>query len=156
MLGKNKILKQAEKIVKDFFKKATIDADFDISEEKKENEIMILVKVKTQDPQALIGRRGLVLSDAQLLLGKILRHKLKEQIYFYLDVNGYKESKIMFLKDLAKELANKAKLENKEQIFPTMTSFERRIIHTEIANMGGLITESQGEGDSRRVVVKPA
>ena len=36
-----------------------------------------------------------------------------------------------------------------------MSSYERRIIHTELSQRSDIITESQGDGFDRHVVIKP-
>ncbi|RAE44491.1 single-stranded DNA-binding protein, partial [Burkholderia multivorans] len=42
-----------------------------------------------------------------------------------------------------------------EFAFKAMNSFERKIIHDQVAK-AGLVSESEGEGDGRHVVVRPA
>jgi spoIIIJ-associated protein len=38
---------------------------------------------------------------------------------------------------------------------PPMSSFERRLVHLALVDEAGVKSESEGEGDHRRVVVKP-
>jgi spoIIIJ-associated protein len=36
-----------------------------------------------------------------------------------------------------------------------MNSFERRVVHVTLAEASGVVTESEGEGANRRVVIRP-
>ena len=60
-----------------------------------------------------------------------------------------------YLKDMAKNLADQVSLTKEEKILPPMSAYERRIIHAELAQRTDVITESQGDGFDRHVVIKP-
>lgn len=147
---KNK--KKIEKILKEFFKKLTFDVDFDIKDAENEN---LKLDLKVEDSQVLIGTQGRILYSLQMILGKIIRKQLDEQIYLDIDINQYKQNKVKHLTYTAKEVADRVSLNNEEEILPEMSSYERRIIHMALASRGGIATESIGQGFERRVVVKP-
>ena len=46
-------------------------------------------------------------------------------------------------------------MSQKEKAFPPMPADERRIIHLELAKREDIVTESEGEGEDRKVIVKP-
>jgi len=114
------------------------------------------IKIKTDEPQILIGRDGETLLEIQNILKKILRKKIKEQIFISVDINEYKEKKLIYLKELAKEIADEVALAKKEKILSPMKSYERRMIHLEISKREDVKSESIGEGPERRVVIKPS
>lgn len=149
-----KYIKKAEKIVKEFFKKTTLEVDFEIKQGETDNTLDI--NLKAEEPQMLIGRGGATLSDIQSLLGRILRKKLTEELYINLDINQYKENKIQYLKDLAHEMADEVALNKAIKEMPIMNSFERRVIHMELADRSDVNTDSEGQGLERRVVIKPS
>ena len=111
--------------------------------------------IKLEEPQILIGQGGQTLFEIQRLLRTILNKKLQTVFYLNLDINDYKKKKIDYLKDLAKDLANEVALTKQEKSLPPMPSYERRIIHAELAQRTDVATESQGEGPDRHIIIKP-
>lgn len=73
----------------------------------------------------------------------------------FVDVNNYRKERERLIVDLAKAAARKAVLEKTNVPLPAMNSYERRIVHTELATRPDVTTESTGEGPSRAVVIKP-
>ncbi len=146
-------LEKIKKITKEFFQKTTFDISLDFSTEE---ENTLLIKVKTEDPQILIGEKGQTLADIQHLLKIILRKKTEELFYINVDINDYKKKKADYLKELANSVADDVILSKEEKVLNPMRAFERRIIHMELAERSGVITESIGERDERKVVIKPS
>lgn len=146
-------LEKIRKITKEFFQKTTFDVSLDFSTQE---ENTLLIEVKTEDPQILIGERGQTLADIQHLLKIILRKKTEELFYVNVDINDYKKKKAEYLKELANSMADDVILSKEEKALSPMRAFERRIVHMELAERSGVITESIGERDERKVVIKPS
>lgn len=70
------------------------------------------------------------------------------------DLNNYHSDKEKMIVELAKAAAKKASVTRSDVSLPPMNSYERRLVHNEIATRPDLKTESTGEGNARRVVVK--
>ena len=145
-------LEKLKEIIERFFQKMSFQVQIE-KEELKEN--VLIINLKTEEPQVLIGGGGKTLVDLQKILGKIIRRKAGKEIFLDLDINQYKKNKIEYLKDLAKSTADEVALSKKEKILPPMPSYERRIIHLTLAEREDVQTESQGEEPERRVVIKP-
>jgi spoIIIJ-associated protein len=143
--------KKIEKEVKEFFSNLGIDFELKIS--KSDNTFKI--DVQTKEFQGLIGEKGETLIEIQHLLNVILKRKIKEEIFIDLDIAGYKEKKIRYLKELAKSVADEVALTKKEKILEPMPAYERRIIHLELASRSDVTTESIGKEPKRRIVIKP-
>jgi len=152
MIEENKI-KQAQEVVLEFFNKMTLPV---VIEEKSAKENVLKMEVHSQEAQALIGYQGKNLGDIQSVLSKIIRKKLGEEFFLDIDVNGYKSEKEQRFCDLAQDAADEAVATGHEKILFPMNAFERRLIHTELAKRSDVKTESIGEGEERRVVIKPA
>ncbi|MBU2539714.1 hypothetical protein KJ786_00925 [Patescibacteria group bacterium] len=114
----------------------------------------IELNIKVDDPQILIGERGQTLNEIQRLLRVVLNKKLDKAFYLNLDINEYRKKKTEYLKTMARELADEVVLTKEEKVLSPMSSYERRIIHAELAGRPDIITESEGEGLERRVVIK--
>ena len=145
-------LEEIKKTVKEFFKKATLEVEIEFLPL---NDLTLPINLKTEDPQILIGQGGQTLSELQHLLKAILRRKIKENFYIDLDINDYKKKKLDYLKETARSLADEVALTKKEKILPSMSAYERRIIHLELAGRSDVTTESIGSEPERKVVIKP-
>jgi spoIIIJ-associated protein len=143
--------KKIEKEAKEFFSKLGID--FELKILKIDNTFKI--DLQTKEFQDLIGERGKTLNEIQHLLSAILKKKIREEFFIDLDIAGYKQRKIKYLKELAKSVADEVALTKKERILEPMPAYERRIIHLELASRSDVTTESIGKEPKRRVVIKP-
>jgi len=139
-------------IIKEFLGKMTFDVDVEIGQSQ---EGIIPVNLKMDEPSVLIGEKGQTLSDLQYLLKMTIRKKLGDQVFIDLDIQDYKKKKVEYLKEMARSVADEVLLNKKEKIMEQMSPYERRVIHMELSAREGVKTESIGEGEDRRVVVKP-
>lgn len=138
----------------EFFNKAGSSAEVDARTEVQDDNDVIFVNISTPDSSIFIGKGGVVLADIQLLLRKIVKKALDKEVFFNADIDGYKEDKIERIKEMARSAADEVLITKKEKILPPLSSFARRIVHTEIANKQGLRTESIGIGDQKRIIVR--
>jgi spoIIIJ-associated protein len=144
---------EIKKLIEEFFKKTGFEVFIEILPFQEKT---IPVRIKTDEPKFLIGQNAKVLISLQRLLKLILKRKTGEDFYIDLDINDYKKKKIEYLEETAKSLADEVFLTKKEKILPPMPAYERRIIHLELSKRSDVLTESQGEGEERRVVIKPS
>jgi len=70
------------------------------------------------------------------------------------DINNYRKERERLIVELAKAAARKATLTKEEISLPPMNSYERRLIHAELATRPDVKTESIGDGVERRIIVK--
>lgn len=124
------------------------------------NKECVNVDITIEEPQILIGQNGQTLFELSRLLMVVLNKKLAGKVeggsfYVDLDINDYKKKKNEYLKNLAQELAEQVVATKENKILPTMSPYERRIIHSELALRSDVVTQSQGEGDDRHVVISP-
>ena len=113
------------------------------------------VNLKSPEPQVLIGEGGSILLCLQKLLKTILSRKLEKIFYLDLDINDYKKKKAQYLKEMARKIADEVVLEKQEKILPSMSPYERRIVHLELADRKNITTQSVGREPERRIIIKP-
>ncbi|MBI4123084.1 MAG: hypothetical protein HY458_01830 [Parcubacteria group bacterium] len=114
------------------------------------------VTLTIEDPKTLIGERGQTLFEIQHLLRAMLRKKLQQDPpRVFLDINDYRKSKEEYLRDAARLAADEAVLLSKPRELEAMSAADRRIVHMELAQRSDVASESIGEGEERRVVIKP-
>ncbi len=73
----------------------------------------------------------------------------------FLDINNYRHDRERLIAELARAAAKKAAVTKKEVALPAMNSYERRLVHMELAVHPEVKTESAGEGKERYVIIKP-
>ncbi len=118
---------------------------------------MFVCNIKTEDSNFLIGQYGLNLQSLQHIARVIARkHFAEEPVNFVLDVNFYRQEKNESIVRLAKNMAEEALTEKREITMRPMTAYERRIVHMELSKNELIKTESIGDGEDRRIVIKPA
>jgi len=149
------ILEEIKKVIKEFFEKITFEIEIEFLPQR--DSILYINLKEIEEPQILIGERGETLLEIQHLLKLILKKKLnlKEHFYIDLDINNYKKKKNIYLRELAKSLAGEVSLTKREKVLPPMSSYERKIIHLELASYPGVITESFGQEPKRKIIIKP-
>jgi len=145
------LIEKIKKEAKEFFSKLGFEVEIKVSKA----ESAFRVNVETKQFQELIGEKGKTLLEIQHLLNAILKKKMGQEIFIDLDVGGYKERKIKYLKELARSVADEVALTKKEKILEPMPAYERRIIHLELASRPDVTTESIGKEPKRRVIIKP-
>ena len=142
------------KTIEDFLNKLTIDFDaVELVRTKNHNTFLI----RTQNAGILIGNRGENLEALSYLIRRILdknRDEEQEREVFIIDVNNYQTKKFQELIENAHLSAKRVKLFKQDVELAPMTSYERMIIHSAFSDDKEVITESDGQGKFRRVVIK--
>jgi len=122
---------------------------------KDETAAPIIFDIKGEDLGILIGRRGQTLACLQFMVRLIVGHQTKTWIPITVDVEGYCQRRSEKLCALAERLAEQVRTRNRPFTLEPMLAYERRIIHLALADHPDVITESMGEGEARRVVIRP-
>ena len=123
--------------------------------EGEEETTSVNLDIKGEDLGILIGRRGQTLACLQYLVRLIVGHQTKAWVPIIVDVEGYKQRRYEALQALAWRLAEQVKAKKIPFTLEPMLAYERRIIHLALANDADVTTESIGEGEARRVVIRP-
>ena len=148
-----KAIKTAEEVTVELLKLLEVEVKIK-AEEDKENEA-IRIQIETSDPGILIGYHGETLSSLQLILGIVVSKKIGEWIRIIVNIGDYRQKREETLHRMALTAAQRAKFSNEPVALPPLTPSERRIIHIALSGHPDVISESEGEGENRRVVVKP-
>jgi spoIIIJ-associated protein len=112
------------------------------------------------DARDLIGPRGETVQAIDHLLKKIVEQRSpateggEREEMFLVDVNGYRTKQIKDLQAKALMMAERARSFQYDVELTPMSAYERLIVHTTLQDSPNVKTESQGEGRSRRVVIK--
>jgi len=115
----------------------------------------ITLNVTGEDLGILIGRRGETLSDLQFITRLIVSRQIQRWPNIIVDVEYYKARREKLLTDLARRMAEKVRLSHQPVALEPMSAHERRIVHLALQDFPGILTESSGEGQKRKVVILP-
>lgn len=121
----------------------------------KEDNTNIKYDIFSDENALLIGSEGRTLRSIQMLLRTYLNSFTKEPTIVNIDIGNYNKNRKKQLEILATKTAKEVVMTKIEARLEPMNSFERRIIHTKLAEWRDVKTESIGEGIDRQVVIKP-
>lgn len=138
--------------VKELIEKLGVSATAEIS--KVEN--TYFVDISSEDSSLLIGKYGVNLESMQFILAVRLKTQTKtDDFEIFVDIDGWRKTKEQKLEKLAENVATKVKSTKKEEFLYNLKPSERRVIHAYLSGDSEIETISEGEGESRYLIVKP-
>ena len=114
-----------------------------------------VINVNSENSSSLIGYRGEVLDALQTLAGAMANVGKNDYEKVVVDCENYRDRREETLIKLAHKLEQKATETRREVILEPMSPFERRIIHTALAESQTVTTTSNGKEPDRHVVIIP-
>lgn len=113
------------------------------------------VELTGPEASVLIGYRGDVLDSLQYLTLLLINKDKNEEKRLVIDGENYRQKREETLSKLAKKLAFKVAKSGQPAKLEPMNPFERRIIHSALADDKYVTTESEGVEPNRCIVIKP-
>lgn len=138
--------------VRTWIEKVLVAAKFELQVRTEENDSQVVVRLYGPDAKRMLERHGEVLDALQVLVNKSLGGRSIEKD-IELDCEGFKDRRTGDLEQRARDLADKVRRERREQLLPSMTPIERRIIHIALRDDADVTTESRGDGFLKRVAI---
>ncbi len=125
--------------------------NFEINAVRREGNIVL--DITGEKLGVVIGRRGETLDSLQYLT--ILASNRTEESYcrISIDCNGYRDKRHETLESLAKRTSAKVIKQGRKIALEPMNPYERRIIHSCVAEIDGVSSHSTGTEPYRRVVI---
>ena len=111
-----------------------------------------LIHLEGEDLSIIIGRRGETL-DAVQYLASLAANNGGGHYKISLNIGNYRERREETLIALANRISAQVLKTGKNRSLEPMNPYERRIIHTAVQNIEGVVSNSFGEGNNRRVVI---
>ena len=108
--------------------------------------------------QNLIGRDGKVLDAIQYLANSILNlnQETEDQASYTVELNGYRVTRLAEISDMIEEVIDRVRNTGQEIEVKSLSSAERRQVHTLLKGFDDLESFSQGKEPHRHLVVRPA
>ena len=141
--------------IKEYIKELINNMGLTCNLEVKKRENGINITVISDNNSILIGKNGKTLESITLIIKQMIHNEIGEYFPFVLDIGEYKIAKEHKLESLAKRTAREVAASKIPAKLDPMNSYERRIIHSILADHRKVTTESEGEEPNRYVVIKP-
>lgn len=108
------------------------------------------------DLPLLLGHNAELLDAMQYLTRRAFAREVAEGLQIDFDAQGYRGARRHELELMARKAAEKVKTTRVAFVFDPMSAQDRRIIHMAVVDDAGVRTESEGDGQMRRVKIVPA
>ncbi|XAS64115.1 R3H domain-containing nucleic acid-binding protein [Micrococcaceae bacterium Sec5.8] len=131
---------------------ADIDGDIDIEVRSGRTYISIVAEEESAGLESLVGKDGEVLEALQELTRLAVLSATENRSRLVLDINGYRSERAGELQQIAEEAVTSVTSSGETVALAPMSAYERKIVHDAVADLG-LISESEGEGADRHIVV---
>jgi spoIIIJ-associated protein len=131
---------------------ADIDGDIDIEVRNGRTYISIVAEEESAGLENLVGRDGEVLEALQELTRLAVLSATENRSRLVLDINGYRAERAGDLQKIAEDAVVAVKDSGDAVALAPMSAYERKIVHDAVAELG-FVSESEGEGADRHIVV---
>lgn len=115
----------------------------------------VVINITSTDSSRIIGRRGEVLDAIQTMASAVANIGRDDYKRVVVDCEDYRASREKTLTELAARLAKKAVERQRRVTLEPMNPYERRIIHSALADNEEVKTLSSGKEPARFVVIVP-
>jgi spoIIIJ-associated protein len=144
---------QVESFINDLIDKSSLDLKVEVREPEPAN---IEVSFQGFDLPLLLGHNAELLDALQYVARRAFADAVAAGVQIDFDAGGYRDARRKELELMAQKAAERVKVTRVPFVFDPMNAQDRRIIHTALVDLDGIKTESEGEGQMRRVKVIPS
>ena len=114
------------------------------------------VDIASEDSSLLIGKYGSNLESLQFILAVRLKTLTGDDDFeVFVDIDGFRKQKEEKLKKMALSIAQDVKQSGKPEPLYNLKPSERRVVHMALEGNKDVVSESEGEGSERHLVIKP-
>jgi len=106
------------------------------------------LQILTEEPDALIGRRGEVLEDIQYLVNRILQRRDPKSSRVRVDCEYFRTMREDRLLQKVQEMAERVRATGQPSVLRPLNSYYRRLVHNLFVNDPVIASESE-QGDQR-------
>jgi len=149
--------KVLEEVTQEILEKLDVKGSiFIITNAMPDDDDSVCVQIQSKDSRYLIGKSGNNLFALQHLVRIIVSKRLEDRLNFVVDVNSYVENQREDIIDQAMNVIAEVEKTGRSIELNPMNSYERRLVHIKVAKKDSVESESLGEREERRVLIKPA
>ncbi|VDG75353.1 spoIIIJ-associated protein [Actinobaculum suis] len=135
---------------------ADLDGDIEISVDRDRATVAIVIEGEADSRlRRLIGKHGEGVNALQSLTRLAVQQQTGERSRLMVDIAGYRQERREKVSELAEQAIQEVIDTGDEIELDPMNPFERKVVHDAVA-AAGLLSDSEGYGSHRHVVIKPA
>ena len=137
--------------VGELLERANLPADVRIDQRE---EGRLTLEILADDPAIVIGKHGATLEALQLI-SNIHAGRINDgaPVRVILDTEDYRYRREQSLLRMANRVAQEVRRTGRPRLLAPLNPFERRLIHTALGELGGVSTESEGDGLYKQIRV---
>ena len=118
-----------------------------------QNDSGAVIELESSSNGTIIGRRGETLDALQYLSSMMANKGDKEYFRITIDCFGYREKRKVTLQQLAVKVAKNVLRTGRSQPLEPMNPYERRVIHSAVSEIEGVVSKSVGEEPYRKIII---
>lgn len=142
--------------VSTFLATTVADMGFELTVHMHEHDTETVFELCGPDAQNVVGKKGATLDALQALASRVAsKHLQGDRASIVLDAAGWREAREKALTSMAQQLGKKCVEQNNVIVMEPLPPRERRVIHMALARFPGVTTQSEGEGEERRIRIIP-
>lgn len=141
--------------VKEYLKEVIQNMGLNANIELKKREGTANYTVYADNNAILIGKNGKTLESLTTVVKQVVHKEIGTYFNMTIDIGEYKVQQQKRIESLAKKIAREVGKTKIAAKLDPMNSYERRLVHTTLADHPKVITVSEGEEPNRCVVIKP-
>ena len=153
MTKENELEKEGEiaaDFIEEFLDLADLDGDLEI--EFKQDRVYLTVDSEGESNLGRVSDPETV-TAIQEITRLAVQSKTGEMSRLILDIAGSRDAKAKQLKELVEKTISRLEETDKDQHLKPMSSYDRKLVHDMVAE-AGMVSESEGQGRDRHIVIK--
>ena len=148
--------KRSVQDISGFIQELVACMSLDLTAESREDDGVVHIDLKGPDRPLLLSNAALLLNSIEYLLNKAFPGSKEESPGISLDSDNYRQHRELELKLLAQMASQKVISIRKPLSLQPMVPRERRIVHMALAEIQGVRSQSEGEGENRSITIFPS
>lgn len=116
----------------------------------------LVLEIQGEGAEAIIGEKGQTLDALQFIVSKVINRNRQEWVPILVDACGYRRRREEALVQLALRLSEQVTKTGKTVAVNPMSAHDRRVMHLALEHTPGVTTQSEGEGENRRILIMPS
>lgn len=138
-----------------FLQNLSKEMGLDINIEGKTDGKDVFFFIDGKDSGTIIGKRGATLDAIQYLTSLVVNKDGSDYTRVVVDAENYRAKREKSLEKLAIRLADKVARSKRSYKLEPMNPYERKVIHATLQSDSRIVTRSEGQDPSRRVIIEP-
>lgn len=151
----SEVVKVGYDVLSTLLNKMGVSADVYLREPYTGDDEGPVFEIEGDDSGLLIGTRGETLRALQFIVSFLVSRRMGERTNLMVDIEGYQQRRYDSVANLARRVAQRVAQRGRSIPLEPMPPNERRQVHMALADRNDVVTESDGYGDRRKVVIHP-